>query len=95
LELTSAGLGAVDTTRESVSFLIKGHKIEHVVLIAHEACGYYKHRFPYESPEALVRRQLADLRGAGRWVRDQHGAIEVNAFYARPADRGIEFEPVG
>jgi hypothetical protein len=94
LEITSATLSSLEATRSSVSFLITGHKIQHVVLVAHAGCGYYRAHFPYESPEAVLRRQLADLRGAARWIRDSHGNLEVTKFYARPGNEGVEFEPV-
>src|SRR4051812_27814890 len=58
LDLTSSNLGAVDVMREAATFLIRGHQIKRVVLLGHDGCGYYKARFPYESPESMKRRQL-------------------------------------
>ena len=93
IEYTSAGLGAVETVRGSLSFLIQGHGTKHVVLIAHESCGYYKQRFPYESKEAMLRRQLLDLRAAERWIRASHAKVDVTQYYARTAEGGFVFEP--
>jgi hypothetical protein len=94
LDLTSADHGVVETVRTSVSFLVTGHEIAHVVLIAHEGCGYYRARLRYESPDSMVRRQLADLRGAERWLRGTHGKLEVGKFYARVAEGRVHFDPV-
>jgi carbonic anhydrase len=94
LEHTSASLGGVETVRDAVSFLIAGHKTKHVVLVAHESCGYYKGRLPYDSPESMLRRQLADLRAAERWLRSGFPGIEVTKFYAWRAESAVEFEPI-
>ena len=93
VDYTSAGLGAVETVRGSLNFLIEGHGTRHVVLIAHESCGYYKHRFPYESPEAMLRRQLLDLRSAERWIRGAHPTVDVAQYYARTMSGQFVFEP--
>lgn len=91
LDHTSASLGGVETVRGALSFLIRSHKPAHVVLVAHESCGYYKSRLPYESAESMLRRQIADLCAAARWVRGEHGAIDVTKFYARRTTTGVEF----
>ena len=94
VELTSASMNANEVARSSVSFLVTSHHIRYVVLVSHASCGYYKHRFAYESAEAMLRRQYADLRGAERWVRNQHKGVEVSAYYARATDDGVAFERV-
>lgn len=97
LDTTSAGVGALDVVREATSFLVKGHSIQRVVLIAHAECGYYRNRFRYESAEAMRRRQLADLRGAARWLRTAHGGVQVSCYFAEIAEaaggHGVRFEP--
>ncbi len=95
VELTSSSLAANEVARSSLSFLVTAHHLKHVVLVAHASCGYYKHRFAYESPEAMLRRQYADLRGAARWVRGQHAGVAVSAFYARTEGAVVTFEDVG
>jgi len=93
LDLTSSNLGAVDVMREAATFLIKAHKISHVVLLGHDGCGYYKARFPYESQEAMKRRQLDDLRQAARWVSGNHD-VSVATYYAVPEDKRLRFDEV-
>jgi hypothetical protein len=82
LDVTSAGMGALDVMREAASFLIKAHATRTVVLVAHAECGYYRNRYRYESPEAMRRRQLADIRGAARWLTTNHAGLSVRCFFA-------------
>ncbi len=93
VELTSAPSAAIETARHALTFLIKGHHITRVVLIAHEGCGYYKSRFAYDSPDYSLRRQLADLRAAERWVRGEHAGVEVSSYFARVTEARVVFEP--
>ena len=44
LSLTAAGFVELDATKRSASFLITGHRIRDVFLIAHAGCGYYRAR---------------------------------------------------
>lgn len=94
LDLTSSNLGAVDVMRDAATFLIRAHKITQVVLLGHEGCGYYKARFPYESPEAMRRRQLDDLRQAGRWVRSNHDELPVALYFATPEEKRLRFDEI-
>lgn len=94
LEHSSASLAGVETVRQATSFLVTGHAIRHAVLIAHESCGYYKARLPYDSAESMLRRQLGDLRSAERWLRNDHPGVEVSKYYAWHATDGVEFELV-
>ena len=92
LDLTSSNLGAVDVMREAATFLIRGHKIKRVVLLGHEGCGYYRARFPYESPDAMRRRQLDDLRQAARWVSANHDDLTVAVYFATPEENRLRFD---
>ena len=94
LDLTSSNLGAVDMMREAATFLIRGHRITHVVLLGHEGCGYYKARFPYESLDAMRRRQLDDLRQASRWVSTTHDELTVAIYFATPEEERLRFDPI-
>lgn len=82
LEMMSTDHSSLTALRRSLSFLVVAHKIKHVVLVAHEGCGYYKSRFSYEAKEALTKRQHADLRSAAAWIRAQHPDAEVVTYYA-------------
>jgi len=82
LDATSSSLAGVEVVREAASFLIKAHVIKDVVLVAHEGCGYYRARYRYESPDAMQRRQLADLRSAARWVAGTHSGVVARCYFA-------------
>jgi len=82
LETTSSSLTGVEIAREAASFLIKAHGIKQVVLVAHEGCGYYRTRYRYESPDAMQRRQLSDLRSAARWVSGSHSGVVARCYFA-------------
>lgn len=86
LDLTSSTLGAVDVMRDAATFLIRGHGITHAVLLGHDGCGYYKSRYTYDSPEAMRRRQLNDLRQAARWVR---GLVTVGTLMVSSGRTGL------
>ena len=92
LDLTSSNLGAVDVMREAATFLIRGHRIKRVVLLGHEGCGYYRARFPYESPDAMRRRQLDDIRQAARWVSANHEELTVTSYFATPEHERLRFD---
>ena len=98
LDATSSSLGSVEIAREATSFLIRAHSIKDVVLVAHEGCGYYRSRYRYESPEAMQRRQLADLRSAARWVSGNHAGVFAHCYFASiaPTRAGprVTFTPV-
>lgn len=98
LEMGSAGLLEVDAIRKSMSFLITAHHIEHVTLLAHHGCGYYRAQFAYEDADAIHARQLADLRAGAAWLRAVHRGVEVACYFARPlGERGdaiVDFELV-
>lgn len=92
LDLTSSALGAVDMMRAAATFLIRGHAITQVVLLGHHGCGYYRDRFPYESPEAMHRRQLDDLRQAARWLAGAHDGLAVKTYFAVPEGGHVRFD---
>ena len=76
----------------AASFLIVGHHIRHVVLIAHAGCGYYRDRYPGESTEATEARQLADLASARRTLEQSHPSLRIRTQYLRVADTQARFE---
>ncbi len=97
LDLTSARIGASEVVREAASFLIRGHRIERVVLLSHQGCGYYRERFALESEESMRRRQTRDLVNAARWLRLQHAGLAVSLYHAetgQEVEGRVRFVPV-
>ncbi len=92
LEMLSSDSASLIALRKSLSFLVVAHHIKHVVLIAHEGCGYYKSRFSYESKDAIEKRQLKDLSSAEGWLQKHHPTAEVAKYYARVHAARVSFE---
>lgn len=77
--------------RGAASFLIRGHGIEHAVLIAHEDCGFYRSRGKGRAAQELERAQLADLSTSSRMLARTHPGLRVSLFFARPREGGVTF----
>ncbi len=94
LDLASASFSELEATRRAATFLIRGHRIKQVMLLAHAGCGYYATRYPLDRKEQIVETQLTDLRVAGRWVKSSHDGVNVHLYYAAIADGRIHFNPI-
>jgi hypothetical protein len=94
LDLGSASFSALEAMRTSASFLIRGHAIKHVSLIAHDGCGYYKERYRFETPEEIIKQQKDDLRIAAQWLVGSHPDVEIAMYFAKPEGSKIAFDEV-
>jgi hypothetical protein len=93
LALETARPSDRDSVGRAASFLIHGHHIKHVVLIAHEGCGYYRDRYPSRAAEAILALQRADLRGAARALVTAHPRLAIEGYLAQVRDARITFAP--
>jgi hypothetical protein len=93
-ELTTTDFAGLEAVRSAATFLVRGHAIKHVVLVAHEGCGYYRARSLGHDARRVVERQISDLQSAARWFRLSLPGVDVALFYARAAGRTISFHPV-
>lgn len=93
-DTASASLMVSDAIRKAASFLIEAHRIEHVTLLSHQGCGYYRSQFFHEDEETRYARQLADLRNGAAWLRASHRGVDVVAYHARPHEGHVLFERV-
>jgi hypothetical protein len=87
--LTQPASGIEDHAR----FLIEAHDIQHIVLIAHEDCGYYKHHFTGH-PDEIRDRQIEDLKLAARRLREGNVGLHIEAYYAAIEEDRVRFDPV-
>ncbi len=94
LELASSTYTDMDAVRGAARFLIEGHEIKHVTLLAHQGCGYYKRRYGFDSADGIMSRQLADLRAAASWLDAVYPRIEVVSYFARAAGERVAFDRV-
>lgn len=76
-----------------LEFLINVHRLQRVVLIAHEDCAFYTERLD-ASPLGLDKRQREDLAKAVERVRQIGPQLVVDAYFARPEDDQIIFERI-
>ncbi len=77
---------------ERLDLLIKAHKIDRVVLIAHDDCGYYKHRYPKLAPDKIRQQQRDDLLVALSALKQR--GIKAQAFFAFVDSGEVVFEEV-
>ena len=95
LNVLTASYSDSDAALKAASFLITGHGIERVVLLAHAGCGYYRARRPGEAAAPLRARQLEDLRIGAAAIRKMSPQIDVVLFYAEPSGSTVQFEEIG
>jgi len=90
----SAGFADHDALSRAATFLVRGHRIKRVVLLAHEGCGYYRARALGKTDEQIAKQQLADLRFAARLLKDGNSELDVRLFFAKPHMGRVIFESV-
>ncbi|HZW06014.1 MAG TPA: carbonic anhydrase [Phycisphaerales bacterium] len=66
---------------EHLRFLIEGHELDRVVMIAHRGCGYYRKRLMV-SERRLRAQQVEDLVKAAARVRTISRGVAVSGFIA-------------
>jgi carbonic anhydrase len=93
-EPTTADFAGLEAVRTAARFLVEGHAIEHVVLLAHEGCGYYRARCIGLDPRAIIERQVADLRSARAWFLRALPQVDVKLYFARISNEHVAFHVV-
>jgi hypothetical protein len=78
---------------EQLRFLVRVHAIERIVLVAHQDCAFYT-QWLRVSPMSLLEQQRADMIKAARRVERLRSGLRVDAWFARPLDGRIRFEPL-
>ncbi|USN99911.1 MAG: hypothetical protein H6810_04405 [Phycisphaeraceae bacterium] len=78
---------------DELKFLVDVHRLERVVLIAHQGCAFYAARLGLKEP-ALEEMQRTDLAKATEFVHEVTGLDQVDTFFARFVPDGMTFEPV-
>ena len=77
---------------EQLRFLIRTHRLERVVLIAHENCGFYTERL-HVSPQNIETQQREDMQTAIKRIGSFASGLVVESFFARKHPDGtIRFE---
>jgi hypothetical protein len=91
---SAANLSEVDTFTRAAHFLIEGHHIAHVALVAHEGCGYYRNRYSRMAGPQIERLQLEHLGTAAKVLTRRHPTVALQRFYARVLNDRVIFEEV-
>ena len=73
-----------------LSFLITGHALTRIVMIAHESCGFYKGLWLSES--SIEKQQAVDLHKARTHILKHHPKIEIESYIARMSSGRVSFE---
>jgi hypothetical protein len=90
----AASLLEADQVSRASQFLMKAHSIDHVVLLSHEGCGYYRQKLPGRPAADLRQHQLDDLRVAARAVPTARGGVRVELYHATPHEGRVRFQPI-
>lgn len=79
-----------------LKFLVEGHGLRRLVLIAHEDCGFYRsHVHPSKlKRQPLEELQAADLAAVAALLRDYNRGLEIDAYFARKVEGLVRFEPL-
>ena len=83
------GQGVIDELR----FLVDAHELERIVLIQHAGCAFYATRLGLP-PAYLEAQQRIDLVKAAEFIRRITGVEKIDAFFARPQQDRVLFDPV-
>lgn len=78
---------------DELQFLVEAHKIERVVLIAHQGCAFYATRLDLKEPR-LELVQKADLVRSAAFVHRVTGLDAIEAYFARLVNGTVCFERV-
>ena len=88
----SARLSESEVVDRAAAFLIRSHKIEQAVLVAHKDCGYYRERHSHESTDRIAQLQVEALRTAERHLKQVFPLLDVMLLYASPENGRVVFE---
>ena len=89
---SAANLSEVDTFTRAAHFLIEGHAIGEVVLVAHQGCGYYRTRYSRIAAPQIEKLQLEHLAAASRVLQRRPPALTVRRYYARVDAAAVSFD---
>lgn len=81
------------SAERQLDFLCHVHKLERLIMIAHEGCAFYLEWLKVK-PEEFAARQLEDVKRAATRVRQTQPTLKVEAYLARRQDAQIWFEPI-
>jgi len=81
LDMASASILQSEACKAGTGFLIKGHGIKRIWLLAHEGCGYYKYNLNGMPSDIIMDRQASDMQRAANWLRTLDPTLTITAMY--------------
>ncbi|RKH15016.1 hypothetical protein D7Y13_10015 [Corallococcus praedator] len=78
----------------AAKFLIEGHHIEDVLLLAHAGCGYYQARHGALGPAISLEQQLKDLHFGAKELQTAYPHLRIHLYFAHPKGKTVEFEHI-
>jgi len=81
------------SAERQLDFLCHVHKLEKLVMIAHEGCAFYLDWLKVK-PEEFAARQAEDVKRAAIRVRQAQPTLKLEAYLARRQDTRVWFEPI-
>lgn len=94
LDMVGASITESEACRAGTSFLVKGHRITSIHLIAHAGCGYYQSRFGGMGKNALQDKQIEDMQSAAAWLRRLDRKLLILAYFASISNGSVVFQDV-
>ena len=90
----AASILDADQIQRASQFLIRAHSIDHIVLLTHENCGYYRQTHPGRPVDEVREAQTDDLRFAARALRVARPGAAVALYHAIPHEGRVRFNPI-
>jgi hypothetical protein len=79
--------------RDQIALLVRVHKLERIVLIAHYGCAVYADMTGLDA-DAAVQAQEEDLRTAANTLRGWFAGMQVDGYFALRQDTAFAFRRV-
>ena len=76
---------------QSMRIFAEYHEISGIWLIAHEGCAWYKLKHPHLETQAILDRQLADLRRGKEILLERHPGYDIRLIFAVHDEEGVLF----
>jgi hypothetical protein len=76
--------------REHLTFLVRAHEIERIVVVTHQGCAFYG-RLLGMDPEDCLPQQEEDLRAAAEILAGWFPGIRVEAYVAKRSGSSVGF----
>lgn len=91
-ERSRASLRDRCAAQDQLRFLVRHHRTRRVILISHARCGHYVKKYPDDTPEQRIERQLMDLVQVAHELATEFATLDpttvpqLDVYFAQPED---------